>query len=229
MKNIVITGASKGIGYATAVLLAKNSNHRVITLSRSTETLLDLQASTPNLFPFAFDLTHFDEKIVREITTQFGEVHVLINNAGYLVKKPFEQLTNEDWLNSFEVNVLGVVKLVRNFMPYMGKTQRSHILNIGSMGGFQGSPKFTGLTAYSASKAALANLTETLAIELSEKNMTINCLALGSVQTEMFEEAFPNSVASLQISEIAEYIAWFALNGHSFHQGKIIPVALTTP
>lgn len=229
MKNILITGASKGIGYATAVLLAKNSNHRVITLSRSIEPLLDLQASTPNLFPFAFDLTNFDEKVVRQIAAQFGEIHILINNAGYLVKKPFEQLTDEDWLNSFEVNILGVVKLVRNFMPYMGKTQRSHILNIGSMGGFQGSPKFTGLTAYSASKAALANLTETLAIELSEKNMTINCLALGSVQTEMFEEAFPNSVASLQTSEIAEYIAWFALNGHSFHQGKVIPVALTTP
>jgi len=229
MKNILITGASKGIGYATAAFLAKNNRHQVITLSRSTEGLLDLQANTPNLFPFAFDLTNFDEKVIAEIASEFGEIQILINNAGYLVKKPFEQLTDKDWLDSFEVNVLGVVKLIKSLMPFMGKTQRTHILNIGSMGGFQGSPKFAGLTAYSASKAALANLTETLATELSDKNITINCLALGSVQTGMFDEAFPNTIAALQASEIAEYIAWFALNGHSFHQGKVIPVALTTP
>ena len=229
MKNILITGASRGIGYATATLLAQNPNHQIITLSRSTANLLDLKANTPNLFPYTFDLTNFDEKIITEIKSQFGEIHVLINNAGYLIKKPFEELTDKDWLDSFEVNVLSVVKIIKSFMPCMGKTQRTHILNIGSMGGFQGSTKFAGLSAYSASKAALANLTETLATELSAKNIIINCLALGSVQTEMFEEAFPNTTASLQTSQIAEYIAWFALNGHSFHHGKVIPVALSTP
>jgi NAD(P)-dependent dehydrogenase (short-subunit alcohol dehydrogenase family) len=102
-------------------------------------------------------------------------------------------------------------------------------LNIGSMGGFQGAAKFAGLSAYSASKAALANLTETLATELSAKNIIVNCLALGSVQTAMFDEAFPNATAALQTHEIAEYIAWFALNGHFFHQGKVIPVSMSTP
>lgn len=229
MKNILITGASKGIGYATATLLAQKPNHQIITLSRNTSQLLDLKANTPNLFPFAFDLSNFDEKIITAIKSQFGEIHVLINNAGYLVKKPFEQLTDQDWQDSFEVNVFGVVKLIKSLMPCMGKTKRTHILNIGSMGGFQGAAKFAGLSAYSASKAALANLTETLAAELSAKNITVNCLALGSVQTEMFDEAFPNATAALQTHEIAEYIAWFALNGHSFHQGKVIPVAMSTP
>lgn len=229
MKNILITGASKGIGYATAILLAQNPNHQIITLSRSTTQLLDLKINAPNLSPFTFDLRNFDEKVIMEIIAQFGEIHVLINNAGYLVKKPFEQLTDRDWQDSFEVNVFGVVKLIKALMPCMGKTQRTHILNIGSMGGFQGATKFEGLSAYSASKAALANLTETLATELSAKNIIVNCLALGSVQTEMFGEAFPNSSATLEAHEIAEYIAWFALNGHSFHQGKVIPVAMSTP
>ncbi len=229
MTNILLTGASRGIGYATAKLLTQNPHYQVITLSRNTQALLDLQSTQPNLFPFAFDLMNFDEQVLAQIKAQFGEIHILINNAGYLVKKPFEQLTDSDWLHSFDVNVLSVVKLIKSFLPCMGKTANAHILNIGSMGGFQGAVKFAGLSAYSASKSALANLTETLSMELLEKNVIINCLALGSVQTEMFEEAFPNAEASLQASKAAEYIAWFALNGHSFHHGKVIPVAFGTP
>lgn len=229
MTNILITGASRGIGYATTKLLVQNPNYQVITLSRNIAQLMDLHATHANLFPFVFDLTDFDTKILDQIKAQFGEIHILINNAGYLVKKPFEQLTDLDWLHSFEVNVFSVVRLIKAFLPCMGKTTKAHILNIGSMGGFQGAVKFSGLSAYSASKSGLANLTETLSIELLEKHIIINCLALGSVQTEMFEEAFPNAEASLQTDKIAEYVAWFALHGHSFHCGKVIPVAFSTP
>ena len=227
--NILITGASRGIGYATAELLCKNSQNQVIALSRSITHLHELQAKYPNIFPFAFDLTAFDPHIIARIQAQFSSIDVLINNAGYLINKSFEDLTNEDWQHSFDVNVLGVVKIIRAFLPQMGQKHNTHILNIGSMGGFQGTTKFLGLSAYSASKAALANLTETLAIELEQKHIKVNCLALGSVQTEMFEEAFPNSVASLRTNQVAEYIAWFALNGHTFHNGKVIPVAVSTP
>jgi short-subunit dehydrogenase len=227
--NILITGASRGIGYATAELLCKNPQNQVIALSRSTTHLQELQAKYPNLFPFAFDLTAPAKSIITEIQSQFSSIDILINNAGYLINKSFEDLTDEDWEHSFEVNVLGVIKIIRALLPQMGKKHNTHILNIGSMGGFQGTIKFLGLSAYSASKAALANLTETLAIELEDKHIKVNCLALGSVQTEMFEEAFPNSVASLQTSQVAEYIAWFALNGHTFHNGKVIPVAVSTP
>ena len=104
-----------------------------------------------------------------------------------------------------------------------------HIVNISSMGGFQGSAKFPGLSAYSASKGALGILTECLAEELKDKNIKVNCLALGSSQTEMFEAAFPGVEAGTLAFEMGRYVAEFAQNGHKYYNGKILPVANTTP
>jgi NAD(P)-dependent dehydrogenase (short-subunit alcohol dehydrogenase family) len=97
------------------------------------------------------------------------------------------------------------------------------------MGGFQGSSKYNGLSIYSASKAALGSLTECLAGELNEFGIKVNCLALGAVQTEMFEEAFPGYTAPVKAGEMAEFIREFTLNGSKYFNGKILPVALTNP
>jgi NAD(P)-dependent dehydrogenase (short-subunit alcohol dehydrogenase family) len=97
------------------------------------------------------------------------------------------------------------------------------------MGGFQGAAKFPGLSAYSSSKAALAGLTECLAEELKSKNISVNCLAIGAVQTEMLAKAFPGYKAPLKPNQMAEFICNFALTGHTYFNGKIIPVASTTP
>jgi NAD(P)-dependent dehydrogenase (short-subunit alcohol dehydrogenase family) len=105
----------------------------------------------------------------------------------------------------------------------------SHIVNISSMGGFQGSSKYRGLSYYSASKAAIGCLTECLAIEFSEAGIKVNCLAIGAVQTEMFEEAFPGLKAPVSASEMGRYVSEFALNGHKFFNGKILPVAISNP
>jgi NAD(P)-dependent dehydrogenase (short-subunit alcohol dehydrogenase family) len=105
----------------------------------------------------------------------------------------------------------------------------SHIVNISSMGGFQGSSKYRGLSIYSASKAALSCLSECLAVELSETGISINCLALGSVQTEMFENAFPGFKAPLWPKEMAEFISYFAVNGNKYFNGKVLPVAVNNP
>ena len=107
--------------------------------------------------------------------------------------------------------------------------KQSHILTISSMGGLQGSAKFSGLSLYSASKGALAVLTECLAEELSEQEIKCNCLALGAVQTEMLSKAFPGYTAPLNPEEMAEFIVEFALHGHRYFNGKILPVSLTTP
>lgn len=97
------------------------------------------------------------------------------------------------------------------------------------MGAFQGSAKFAGLSAYSASKAALHTLTECLALELADRQIKVNCLALGSAQTEMLEQAFPGYQSPVMAFEMGKYIADFALTGHRFFNGKILPVAVTTP
>jgi NAD(P)-dependent dehydrogenase (short-subunit alcohol dehydrogenase family) len=97
------------------------------------------------------------------------------------------------------------------------------------MGGVQGSAKFAGLSAYSSSKAALCTLTECLAEELKLENISVNCLALGAVQTEMLSKAFPGYRAPLSASEMAEFIVQFARSGHYYFNGKILPVSSTTP
>jgi short-subunit dehydrogenase len=117
--------------------------------------------------------------------------------------------------------------LSQMIVPIMNKG--GHIVNIGSIGGIQGSKKFPGLSLYSASKAAVTVLTEALAEELLEKDIAINCLALGAVQTEMFEKAFPGHKALQTPHQIAQYISEFSMNGDKYFNGKVIPVSVSVP
>jgi NAD(P)-dependent dehydrogenase (short-subunit alcohol dehydrogenase family) len=126
-----------------------------------------------------------------------------------------------------ETNFFGTASLIRALVPMM--PEGSHIVNISSMGGFQSSSKYKGLSYYSASKAALACLTECLANEFKEYGIIINCLALGAVQTEMLDEAFPGYKAPVNAVEMAEYISGFVLTGNKFFNGKILPVAIGNP
>lgn len=229
--NILITGASRGIGYETAITLAKNPANKLIALSRNQEKLATLkEIIAPNrvqLLPL--DLTNFDELYLKNALSEIQAIDVLINNAGLLINKPFSALNIMDWKNIFDVNVFGVVRLIQVLLPKLKAAKNPHILNISSMGGMQGSSKFPGLSAYSASKAAIINLTECLAEEFKAENIRVNCFALGAVQTEMLEEAFPGYKAPVTSQEMAAYISWFALNGHHYHNAKIIPVAVSTP
>ncbi len=229
--TILVTGASRGIGYDTVVELAKSPTNQVIALSRNKAKLVILLATTPfnNIQILPFDLTEFDEVKLAQQLANTPKVDIVINNAGLLINEPFEQLSLRNWRKIFDVNFFGVVELIQQLLPKLMAAQPAHIINIGSMGGVQGSSKFPGLSAYSASKAAIANLTECLAEEFKEKNIKVNCLALGAVQTEMLAEAFPGYEAPLTSAAMANYVAWFALNGHQFHNGKIIPVAVSTP
>jgi NAD(P)-dependent dehydrogenase (short-subunit alcohol dehydrogenase family) len=151
----------------------------------------------------------------------------LINNAGALINKSFTETGEADFVEMLQSNFLGHVRIIQNLLPLM--PQNAHIVNIGSMGGFQGSVKFPGLAAYSASKAALHTLTECIAQELADRQVKVNCLALGSAQTEMLEKAFPGYDSPVMAFEMGKYIADFALTGHKFFNGKILPVAVTTP
>lgn len=232
-QKIIITGASSGIGFEAAIELA-TKGHEVIALARSKEKLQNLQKITLSINPDAklyclvFDILNDEESgLIDFVKNQLGELNILINNAGSLINKPFKELTEFDMADMFQSNFLGHFRIIQAMLPLMSK--KSHILNVGSMGGFQGSSKFPGLAAYSASKAALHNLTECLAQELIEESISVNCLALGSAQTEMLEKAFPGYQSPVQAFEMGKYLADFALTGHRFFNGKILPVAVTTP
>jgi NAD(P)-dependent dehydrogenase (short-subunit alcohol dehydrogenase family) len=233
--NIVISGASSGVGFEAALELIGSGNHKVIALARSEDKLYKLQeiayALNPGcmLYTAKFDIVHddYENGLIPFIKEKMEYVDILINNAGSLVNKPFMQLSQLDFAEMLQNNLLGHVKMIQKIVPLM--PDKSHIVNIGSMGGFQGSQKFSGLSAYSASKAALHTLTECLAAELSGLGIAVNCLALGSAQTEMLEKAFPDYQSPVMAFEMGKYIADFALSGHKFFNGKIIPVAHSTP
>ena len=234
----MITGASRGIGFETAKYLACESDLEIIALSRNKRGLDDLAASckgeriSSRVHPIVFDLEQFlvnPESIRAVLPKDINHVDILINNAGYLVNKPFDRLDLSDLERMFRVNVFAPALLIRELLPVLGKKGTSHVINIASMGGYQGSIKFPGLSYYSSSKAALACLTECLSQEFNETDVVFNCLALGSVQTEMFEEAFPGVRAGLTTSKMAEFIGDFALTGHLYFKGKIIPVSASTP
>jgi NAD(P)-dependent dehydrogenase (short-subunit alcohol dehydrogenase family) len=229
---VVVTGASKGIGLEIVKQLASTPDIRILAISRTSKELDKIKKQfSETVFTVKGDITDpaIQKEIVSLVKKQTKQVDVLINNAGLLVNKPFEKIRQEELLAVYDVNVFAPFQLIQQLLPYMGKKQRSHVVNIGSIGGVQGSSKFPGLSAYSSSKAAIAGLTECLAEELKTKNISCNCLALGAVQTEMLAKAFPGYKAPLDPEQMASFIVHFSLTGQQYFNGKIIPVSSTTP
>lgn len=225
-KNIVVIGASRGIGKEIVTALSKN--HNVLALSRSISKLETLQSDL-DIKIGQIDLTSetLQAELSGHIVSHFDKVDVLINNAGFLVNKPFLETTVKDIRATYETNVFGLIFSCQAVIPLMKGS--GHIVNIGSIGGIQGSVKFPGIGIYSSSKAAVTGFTECLAEELKETNIQVNSLALGAVQTEMLTEAFPGYEAPTSPKEMGEFIADFSVNANKMMHGKIIPVSKTTP
>lgn len=226
MKNIIITGTSRGIGFELVQIFAQKG-YNVLALSRNEQPVIDLNLQT--VTSFSFDLGKEDDyhKVEDFIKANWQQVDVLINNAGALLNKPFAETSMSDFEYVYKTNVFGVAEMTRIVIPFMSKS--SHVVTISSMGGVQGSMKFPGLAAYSSSKGAVITLTELLAEDYKETGPSFNVLALGAVQTEMLEEAFPGYIAPTTAKEMAEYIADFSLNGQKYYNGKLLQVSNSTP
>ena len=226
MKKVIITGTSRGIGFELAQQFAKN-NFQVLALSRNQKPLDNLKLE--NIDTLSVDVCNQDnlQKVSKYLNEYWGDVDILIHNAGFLINKPFENLTKDDFLIVYDVNVFGVAALTQICIPYLKKG--SHVVTISSMGGIQGSLKFPGLAAYSSAKGAVITLSELLAEEYKAKEIAFNVLAIGAVQTEMLAEAFPDYQASLKANEMADYIYNFATTANKFYNGKVLQVSNTTP
>ena len=226
MKNIVITGTSRGIGFELAKQFAENG-HQVLALSRNTKPLSAINHE--NITALSVDISNNDDlnKVTDFIKSTWGKVDILINNAGKLINKPFTEISSEDFLEVYKVNVFGVAEITKLMIPFLQKG--SHVVTISSIGGIQGSLKFPGLAAYSSAKGAVITLSELLAEEYKEQQIAFNVLALGAVQTEMLEEAFPGYQAPLSASEMADYIYNFSLTGNKFYNGKVLQVSSSNP
>ncbi|WP_343695682.1 SDR family oxidoreductase [Flavobacterium sp.] len=225
MKNIIVTGTSRGIGYELALQFA-NAGNQVLAISRKTpKTLLEHK----NVTCLSIDLA--DETALHEVesflSSTWKKVDAVVHNAGALIWKPFAETTQADFESIYKVNVFAVANLTRICLPYLQKG--SHVVTISSIGGVRGSLKFAGLAAYSSSKGAVITLTELLAEEYKEKGISFNVLALGSVQTEMLNEAFPGYQAPISAEGMATYIYDFTLNGNKYFNGKVLEVSSTNP
>ncbi|WP_276382125.1 SDR family oxidoreductase [Flavobacterium sp. H4147] len=225
MKNIIVTGTSRGIGYELALKFAE-AGHRVLAISRKIpQALLEHQ----NVTCLSVDLA--DETALSQVesflSSTWKKVDAVVHNAGALLLKPFTETTQADFESIYKVNVFAVANLTRICIPYLEKG--SHVVTISSIGGVRGSLKFAGLAAYSSSKGAVITLTELLAEEYKEKGISFNVLALGSVQTEMLNEAFPGYQAPISAEGMATYIYDFTLNGNKYFNGKVLEVSSTNP
>jgi len=224
-KNIIITGTSRGIGYELALQFA-NAGHQVLAISRKTPQAL---IENNNITCLSVDLSNENDltSVENFLANSWKKVDIIIHNAGSLISKPFAELSQSDFENVYKVNVFGVANLTRIALPYLQKG--SHVVTISSMGGIQGSMKFPGLAAYSSSKGAVITLSELLAEEYKEQGIAFNVLALGAVNTEMLQEAFPGYEAPISATEMADYIFNFALTGPKYHNGQSIQVSSSKP
>lgn len=226
MKNIIITGCSRGIGLEL-VKYFSNPQYQIIAIARNTEAISKLKMN--NVTPFKADITNIDDlrALKTYVEKMWNQVDIIIHNAGKLLNKPFFKTKTEDFIEIYKVNVFAIAELTRRLIPLLKKG--SHVVAISSMGGIQGSVKFPGLAAYSSSKGALITLIELLAEEYKSAGISFNTLALGAVQTEMLAEAFPNYKAPVNAQEMALYIGEFALKGNKHLNGKTIQVSSSTP
>ncbi|MEO1023653.1 MAG: SDR family oxidoreductase [Bacteroidota bacterium] len=230
MKTILVTGASRGIGRSSSLHLLKE--HHVIAVARSEEKLTQLAEESKNLAgkltTVPADLTKEEDiQQLSDLVHSINGLDGLINNAGQVVMKPFTETSLEEWRSLMEINVYAPVHLLTKLKPFL--KPKSHVVNIGSMAGFQGSKKYPGLSAYSATKGALSILTELLSVEFEPDEIAVNCLCLGAIQTDMLEEAFPGVQAPVSPDQIGAFIAHFTLTAHQLMNGKVLPVTLNNP
>jgi 3-oxoacyl-[acyl-carrier protein] reductase len=228
LKNIIVIGASRGIGVELVHQFAQNPSHHVWAFSRDLAGMQEKFKGLENVSAFALDVASAEVK--PSFSSQIeaiNHIDILIYNAGFLVNKPFLNLTRSDIQTSYQINVMSAFEIFQAAMPKF--SEKAHIVSISSMGGVQGTVKFAGLSSYSTPKAALVSLTELLAEEFKDTDWAFNCLALGAAQTEMLEAAFPGYQAPVTAVEMAEFIVDFSLNANRFIRGKVVPVSLSTP
>lgn len=233
--NCIVTGASRGIGREVVIQLI-NEGHKVFAISRNIEKLEQIRLKikdeySGNLHIRKCDLSKREDldELDKRVRAEFSELNILINNAGQLVNKPIIDLSEEDFNHVYKTNVWAPFNLVQRNLHLLDGEHYAHIVNISSVGGVQGSVKFPGLSLYSSSKGALNVLTECIAEELKETNIKCNALALGAVQTEMLEEAFPGYIANISPVEMAKYVCKFAINDGMYLNGKIFSINSSTP
>lgn len=187
-RAVIVTGGSRGIGRAIAKELASRGANIAFSFTRNREMadklVAELQDAGRRAMAFQADVTDFaaSQAMVKAVKSEFGSVDYLVNNAGITRDKLIMMMSKEDWDAVIDTNLKGVFNVTKHAVAVMVRQRRGSILNIASISGIVGMP---GQTNYSASKAGLIGFTKALAKEVGRRNITVNALALGLIDTDM--------------------------------------------
>lgn len=230
MKKVLITGGAKGIGKAVSEKLFADGYQVLINYNSSKDSA---EALAKNLDTKAYqaDVSNYNEvkTMIDKIKSDFGNIDILINNAGISVVSLFQDLEVAKWKELFNVNVGGCFNTIHCVLPDMISNKRGVILNVSSIWGSHGA---SCEVAYSATKGAIESLTKSLALELAPSNIRVNAIAPGTVNTEMMKcytdedlkyicENIP-MMRMAEPTEIAELVSFLISDKNSYMTGQII-------
>jgi NAD(P)-dependent dehydrogenase (short-subunit alcohol dehydrogenase family) len=236
-KTAIVTGGASGLGYAIAEKFVK-SNIRTIIIGRNEEKLKAAQEALGELCSYiSFDLSNLSQmpELVNRIVKEYGKIDILINNAGINQKKPFSEVTDEDFQNIILTNLTAVFSLSREVTKVMLKQENGGaIVNISSMAAQYGIPK---VISYSAAKTGIEGMTRAMAVELSPQGIRVNCVAPGFIATDMSAKALnndperKNKVLSRtpmghlgEPADVADAVYFYATDAAKYVTGTILPV-----
>ena len=195
MRNVLVTGASRGLGAAIAREFAKNGDRVFINYNKSREKAELLATEIGGTAVWA-DVA--DSDAVKEMLQKTGDIDVLVNNAGFAQFSMFDALSNEDWHRMIDVTLSGAFYCTRGVLPYMIHKKQGSIINISSIWGVTGA---SCEVAYSTAKAGLIGMTKALAKEVGPSGIRVNCVAPGVIDTDMNSTLTPDTISDL-IEEI---------------------------
>ncbi|MDH3395365.1 MAG: SDR family oxidoreductase [Nitrosopumilus sp.] len=235
-KVALVTGGSRGIGFATAKILSENGAVVIIT-ARNQERLEKATSKIPNSIGIAADIKNSNDvkNVVSKTIEKFGRLDILVNNAGIFPKiKQLHEINEDEWNEVLDVNLTGQFRFTKEAIPHLQKTSGS-IINISSDAGIKAYQGFNA-DAYSASKAALILLTKCWALEYSKDKIRVNCICPGVVDTDMTkpflktqkDKEFMNSEHPIgrigQPDEVGKAVLYFASDDASWTTGAVLAV-----
>lgn len=236
-KVALITGATRGIGKAIAIRLANAGFDIALNYRKEnddlTNTKLEIEKAGVDCLPVQGDISSFEdcERIAKEIFDKFGKIDVLVNNAGITKDMLLMRMKPEDFSSVVDVNLIGTFNMTRNVVPYMVKARSGKIVNISSVVGIEGN---AGQANYAASKAGIIGFTKSLARELGSRNILVNAVAPGFIETDMtavLSDSVRDEIAkkiSLKrmgtAEDVAGVVEFLCGEASSYVTGTVIPV-----